>query len=91
VKPITLPNVLNCPIGSLPIKYLGVPLHFEKLKREDLQPILDKFIKRIADWRGQLLAYSSRLELIRSCFATILVYLLSFIKFPKWTIKLIES
>jgi hypothetical protein len=23
-------HVLNCPTGSFPIKYLGVPLHFEK-------------------------------------------------------------
>jgi hypothetical protein len=54
-------HVLNWPIGSLPFRYLGVPLHFDKLKREDLQPILDKLIKRIAGWRGRLLAYSSRL------------------------------
>jgi hypothetical protein len=60
-------HILNCPVGSLPFRYLGVPLHFEKLKREDLQPIIDKSIKRIAGWRGKLLAYSSRLELIKSC------------------------
>jgi hypothetical protein len=41
-------HVLNCPVGSLPVKYLGIPLHFEKLKREDLQPLLDKLIMRIA-------------------------------------------
>jgi hypothetical protein len=41
--------------------------------------------------RGRLLAYSSRLELIKSCLASVPVYLLSFIKFPKWDIKLIES
>jgi hypothetical protein len=55
---------LHCPVGSLPFKFLGVPLHFEKLKRKDLQPILDKVIKRIACWRGKLLAYSSKLVLI---------------------------
>jgi hypothetical protein len=29
-------NVLNYPIGFRPFKYLGVPLPYEKLKREDL-------------------------------------------------------
>jgi hypothetical protein len=82
---------LHCPMGSLPFKYLGVALHFEKLKRQDLQPILDKLIKRIVGWRGKLLAYSSRLVLIKPCLASVPVYLLSFIKFPKWTIRLIES
>jgi hypothetical protein len=84
-------HILNCPVGTLPFKYLGVPIHFEKLKREDLQPVVDKLIKRVAGWRCRLLAYSSRLTLIKSCLASIPVYLLSFIKFPKWAIRLIES
>jgi hypothetical protein len=84
-------HILNCPVGALPFKYLGVPVHFEKLKREEFQLIVDKLIKRVASWRGRLLAYSSRLTLIKSCLASIPVYLLSFIKFPKWEIRLIES
>jgi hypothetical protein len=84
-------HILNCPVGTLPFKYLGVPLYFEKLKREDLQPMVDKMLKRVVGWRGELLVYSSRLVLIKSCLASIPVYLLSFIKFPKWAIKLIES
>jgi hypothetical protein len=84
--------VSTCPVGgNLPFKYLGVPLHFEKLRREDLQPIIDKLIKRSAGWRVKLLAYSRRLVLIKSCLTSIPVYLLSFIKFHKWAIRLIES
>jgi hypothetical protein len=64
-------HVLSCPRGSLPFRYLGVPLHHDKLKREDLQPIIDKTIKRVAGWRGKLLAYSSRLVLIKSCLASV--------------------
>jgi hypothetical protein len=26
-------HILSCPVGTLPFKYLGVPLHFNKLKR----------------------------------------------------------
>jgi hypothetical protein len=84
-------HILACPMGSLPFKYLGVPLYFERLKREDLQPILDKMVKKAAGWRGRLLAYSSRLVLIQSCLASVHGYLVSFMKFPKWTIKLLES
>jgi hypothetical protein len=29
-------HLLNCLVGSLPVRYLGIPLHFDKLKREDL-------------------------------------------------------
>jgi hypothetical protein len=47
-------HILNYPLGVLPLKYLGVPLHFDRLRREDLQPIIDKMIKRVAGWRGKL-------------------------------------
>lgn len=80
-------HVFGCPVGKLPIKYLGVPLHSDKLRKEDIQPIVDKLIVRIAGWRGRLLAYSSRLILIKTCLASIPVYLLSFMKFPRWAIN----
>jgi hypothetical protein len=51
----TYANIFGCPVGALAIKYLGIPLHFQKLKREELQPLIDKIIKRIARWRGKLL------------------------------------
>jgi hypothetical protein len=73
-------HILSCP---LPVKYLGIPLYFDRLKREDVQPLLDKLIKRMAGWRGSLLAYSSRLTLVKICLASIPIYLLSFLKFPK--------
>jgi hypothetical protein len=83
-------HMLNCSQGSLPFKYPGVPLHVERLKMDDIPPLVDKLIKKVAGWRGRLLAYSSRLTLIKSCLATIPVYL-SFIKFPKWTIRLLKT
>jgi hypothetical protein len=65
-------HILNYPVGALPFKYLGVSIHFEKLKIEDLQPVVDKLIKRVAGWRGRMLAYSSRLTLIKACLTSIL-------------------
>jgi hypothetical protein len=52
---------------------------------------MDKLFKRIAGWRGRLLAYSSRLVLVKTCLSSVPVYLISFLKFPKWAIRLIES
>jgi hypothetical protein len=86
-----LAQVFGCKISEFPIKYLGVPLHFGKLRKEDLQPLIDNIIKRIAGWRGRLLNHASRLVLIKSCLASIPIYLLSFFKFPKWDVKAINS
>ena len=47
-------------------------------------------IKRIVGWRGRLLSYAGRLTLLRVCLASIPIYLLSVIKFPRWTIDMIN-
>jgi len=62
-------EILGCPEGTFPINYLGIPLHYEKLKREDIQPLIDKILKRIAGWRGKLLSYAGRIVLIKTCLA----------------------
>ena len=77
--------------GKFPIKYLGIPLHYEKLSKEDIQPLIDKILKRIAGWRGKLLSYRGRLTLIQACLASIPIYLLSFFKFPKWAVEMINT
>jgi hypothetical protein len=83
--------MIGCPVGDLPIKYLGIPWHDHKLRREDLHPLIDKIIKRIACWIGKLLTQAGRLILIKACIVCIPIYLLSFFKFPRWVADLINS
>jgi hypothetical protein len=84
-------RIFGCPVGSFPIKYLDIPLHFDKLRREYIQPLVDKIMKRIASWREKLLSYAARVTLIQTCLTSIPVYMLSFIKFPKWAIKTLNT
>jgi hypothetical protein len=76
-------RIFCCKLENSPFKYLGVPLHYNKLRREDIQPLVDKIIKRIASWKGRLLSYGARLTLLRACLASIPIYPMSVIKFPK--------
>lgn len=55
-----------CKIGSFPFKYLGIALHHQKLRREDIQPVVDKVVKRVVGWKGKLLSYGGRPTLLRS-------------------------
>ena len=80
---LALARLFCCKIGNFPIKYLGVPLHFTNLRREDIQPVVDKLIKRITGWKGKLLSSAGKLVLLKSCLASIPIYFLSVIKFPK--------
>ena len=84
----------DCFVSILALSLLSIweyTLHFSKLRREDIQPIVDKLINRIADWRGKLLSTAGKLTLLKSCLASIPIYLLSVIKFPKWAIETINS
>jgi hypothetical protein len=80
-----------CKMGLFPFKYLGVPLHYSKLRREDIQPIVNKVISRILGWKGRLLSYGARLTLLKAYLASIPIYLMSMIKFPKWAIEAVNS
>jgi hypothetical protein len=84
-------HIFSYPVGDFPIKCLGVPLHYDNLSREDIQPLVDKILKKIAGWRGKLLSLLARAMLLKSCLASIPLYLLSFIKFPMWAIKILNS
>jgi hypothetical protein len=84
-------DIFGCHVGAFPINNLGIPLHYQKLRREDLQPLIGKIIKRIACWRGKLLTQVGKLILIRTYIASIPTYLLSFSRFPKWAIELNNS
>jgi hypothetical protein len=66
-------------------------LHHSKLGKEDIQPVVDKILKKAAGWREKLLNHDAKLDLVRSVLASIPLYLLSVIKFPKFDITLINS
>jgi hypothetical protein len=84
-------QTLSCRLGKFPMNYLGAPLHYKKLRKEDLQPVIDKVIKKGGGWRGKLLSYKAKIILIKACLASIPNYPMSVIKFPKWAITLINS
>jgi hypothetical protein len=82
-------KIFGSPMGVFPIKYLDIPLHYSKLSRDDLQPLVDKIIKIIDGWRGKLLTRVGKIVLIKTCLASIFVYL--HFLFPKWAFDLINS
>lgn len=92
-KPQTndMTTIFGCPVGTFPINYLGIPFHYQNLSRVDLQPMVEKILKRIAGWRGKLLSYVGRIVLIKTCLSSIPIYLISFFKFPKWALDSINS
>lgn len=52
------------PHGSLPVRFLGVPLISSKLSINDCMPLVEKILAKIATWTVLLLSYAGRLKLI---------------------------
>ena len=84
-------NITGFCLGSLPMKYLGVPLISTRLSHCDCQPLLDKILPRIQAWTSRSLSYVGRLQLISSVLYNIQMYWCSLFIIPKYTISKIEQ
>jgi len=77
--------------GTLPIRYLGVPLISTRLTHADCVPLIERITSRIKLWTSSSLTYAGRLQLIKSVLFSIQVYWTSLFILPRTTIKKLES
>ena len=76
-------SLFGCEIGKFPFKYLGIPIHFRKLRNGEWKPVEDRFEKKLASWAGKLLSYGDRLILINSVLTSLPMFMLSFFTVPR--------
>ncbi|CAA7048764.1 unnamed protein product [Microthlaspi erraticum] len=79
------------PIGSFPIRYLGLPLMHRKLKISEYSPLLDKLPGRFKSWAVRSLSFAGRLQLISSVVSGTVNFWITTFMLPKGCIKKIES
>lgn len=86
---VDLPQIppLTIPVMELPCPYLGMPLSIRSLKKNDLQPLLDKMANRLSSWKSGFFSAASRLVLLRAVLSAIPVYTLSSHHLPAWFVK----
>jgi hypothetical protein len=53
-------EISQCEKGYFHVKYLGIPLHHDRLKREDLHHLIENILKRVTRWRGKLLSAAAK-------------------------------
>jgi hypothetical protein len=71
--------------------YLGLPLHIRKLRRLDVQPLIDRFAARLPTWKGKLLNKTGRAVLIKSTLSALPTYHLTVFPLKKWVEKKIDK
>jgi hypothetical protein len=77
-------------IGNFPGKYLGLPLHIHKLRRIDVQPLIDKIGARLPDWKGRLLSTAGRETMIKTVLSSQPIYHMTTFPEHKWLIRKID-
>ena len=82
---------LGCSISSYPQPYLGLPLTVTKVRSSDLQPLLNRFDRYFAGWRGSLLNQAGREMLVRSVLSCFPIYSMCSILLPKGFIELLDA
>jgi hypothetical protein len=77
--------------GSLPVRYLGVPLISSRLLYRDCKVLVEKLEGRVNDWRNKFLSLAGRLQLIRSVLSSMHIYWASVFILPARIIHDLEQ
>ncbi|KAF7127131.1 hypothetical protein RHSIM_Rhsim11G0000600 [Rhododendron simsii] len=77
--------------GSLPVRYLGVPLLSTKLKAVDCQGLVDSIFAKTKCWTNRDLTYAGRVQLIKNILFSMQTFWSSLFILPKKVIKEVES
>ena len=83
--------VLGCKQGSLPMKYLGLPLGAKFKDKTIWNPILEKMERRLAGWKRLYLSKGGRVTLIKSTLSNLPTYFLSLFPIPASVANRIEK
>ncbi|GJY67828.1 hypothetical protein Tco_0470810 [Tanacetum coccineum] len=75
-------NVMPFSEGTLPVKYLGVPLISSRLLNRDCKILVIKARNRIRDWKNKSLSFAGRLQLCNSVISSMQVYWASVLSIP---------
>ena len=84
-------NILQCRVGSLPMKYLEMPLGTSFKTTSIWNPILEKMKKKLSRWKRLYLSKGGRLMLLKSTLSSLPTYFLSLLTIPKFVAARLES
>ena len=75
-------EALGTPIGTLPMRYLGLPLTRGRMLRTDWNPVIEKVERRLEGRQAKILSRGGCLVLLRSVLTGIPIFYLLVYKLP---------
>jgi hypothetical protein len=83
-------ELFGCGLGSFPISYLGIPIHYRRLTLAEWKIVEERLQKRLSSWKGKLLSLGGRLVLINSVLTNMVLYMISFFQLPKGVLQRLD-
>ena len=83
-------QIFRCDIGTLPFRYLGIPMHHRKLRNLDGKTVEERFQKKLSGWKGKMLSVGGRLVLINSVLSNLSMFMLLFFEVPRGVLKRLD-
>ncbi|XP_071719076.1 uncharacterized protein [Rutidosis leptorrhynchoides] len=84
-------GILGCPIGHFLFSYLGIPIGIKRRHSSFWDPVIGKFKKKLAGWKGRCLSFGGRLVLVNAVLSSLPLHYMAFYKTPIKVLKKLES
>ena len=78
-------------LGTLPIRYLCLPLLTRKMNASDYLPLVEKILSNISSWTSRALSFAGRLQLLSSVVFSITNFWIAAFRLPKACIREIDK
>jgi hypothetical protein len=83
----TVREAFPCRVTSLSCTYLGLPLSIRKLRKADLQGVLDKLANKLSMWRARLLTREGRAVYVQAVMMASVIYQLMALDLDPWFLQ----
>jgi hypothetical protein len=80
-------SIFGCKSGEFPLRYLGIPIHYAKLRNANRKKVEERFEASLGSWKGKHLTIGGRLTLIDSVLNSLPMYMMSFFLYQRGSLK----
>ena len=83
-------EIFVCKSKDFPMTYLGILVHFRKLRNGGRKKVEECFERRLSRWKGKHESIGGRVTLINSVLSSLPLYMMSFFAIPRVMLKKLD-
>jgi hypothetical protein len=84
-------ELFSCKEGTLPFRYLGIPMSLRKLLNKNWRGVQERFQKKLSSWKGKFLSSGGRLVLINSVLSSLPMSMMSLFRISKGVLEKLDN